>query len=162
MDIFTRDNITLALSIFGSVGTLISWLYLLVRQMKNIDIRVIEHNFTEQSILVYLLFENKSRLPIAITDIVLVQDSKTIHCEPIPTLAFQATKRVNNEIVEQIRDYTLGLPIQLETLGAKSGYVYFEVPPTGQQISSKSLTVQICTNRGKPIQKILQLSDYKR
>lgn len=157
--LFTRDNITLILAIWGALGSFASWVYTFASQRKNISVRIIENDITE-ACLFYILFENKSRLPIAITNISLLVDSKEVYCEPISTLAFEYTRRSKGEVVERIQRYTLALPITLSSLGATSGYVYFDTAPDEQLLSSRSATLKIYTNRGKAFQKKLELSDY--
>ena len=81
--LLTKDNITLALSIFGSIGTLLSWLFSITKNRKNIDIKIAGRRFSNNTnfLLVYMLFENRSSLPISITDISVQLDSTWYPCE---------------------------------------------------------------------------------
>ena len=81
--LLTRSNITLALSIFGSVGTLISFIFSVFKNRKNISIEIAGRRFSDKpsSLLVYILFENKSRLPISITNISVELDSVWYPCK---------------------------------------------------------------------------------
>ena len=62
----TRENITLVLAILGSFGTLSSWFFVLLKNRKNLKMHIVGHRFSEDnhSLLIYTMFENKSRLPI--------------------------------------------------------------------------------------------------
>lgn len=68
-NIFTRENITLFLSIFGAIGTLFSFINTLLINRKNLKIRIDRLYYIQdlQTLFVSCVFENRSRLPISIT-----------------------------------------------------------------------------------------------
>lgn len=55
-DIVNRDNITLALAIFGSIGTLFSCLHTLIINRKNLHLRIVGHRITEKNRFFFLLY----------------------------------------------------------------------------------------------------------
>ena len=157
--LLTKDNITLALSIFGSIGTLLSWLFSITKNRKNIDIKIAGRRFSNNTnfLLVYMLFENRSSLPISITDISVQLDSTWYPCEKVPIVALTETSRHNGEITSQHEHYTLPFPIFITGLGGTSGYVYFEFPESSLPLDATHLKFLVSTNRGKAIEKKLSL-----
>lgn len=69
--LLTRENITLALSIFGSIGTLITFISSYLHTRKNLKIKISRSGYGRSTpkMLISLTFENQSRLPISITSI---------------------------------------------------------------------------------------------
>lgn len=67
--IFTKENITFALSIFGSLGTLFTLIHTFLINRKQLQMRVNGHVFgdVKKMIVLYVSFANKSRLPISVT-----------------------------------------------------------------------------------------------
>lgn len=157
--LFTRDNITLLLSIFGSVGTLSSWIFTIIKNRKNLCIQLIGRRFSDDacSLLVYAMFENKSHLPISITGISVQLDSIWYPCEKIPLTTFTETTRCKDKILSRHEYQSLPLPIFITGLGGTSGYVYFEFPESSLPPDATQMTFLISTNRGKPVEKKLSL-----
>lgn len=157
--LFTRNNITLFLSIFGSVGTLASWLFTLAKNRKNLNIQIVGRRFSDDanSLLLYAMFENKSRLPILITGISVQLDSIWYSCEKIPLTTFTETTKCKGEILSHHEYQSLPLPIFITSLGGTSGYVYFAFPESSLPPDATHLNFLISTNRGKPIEKKLWL-----
>lgn len=160
---FTRENITLALAILGSIGTLTSWTHTLLGNRKNLNVRVVGQRFSEMnndSLLLYMSFENKSRLPIAITSIGIKINEITYTCTEIPIVTFQETTRCKGEILSHHEYTSIPLPISLSGLGATSGYVYFEFPGADFEFDATHLNFQLTTNRGRSIEKTLSLGRH--
>lgn len=157
--LLTRSNITLALSIFGSVGTLISFIFSVFKNRKNISIEIAGRRFSDKpsSLLVYILFENKSRLPISITNISVELDSVWYPCKKIPSIVLTETSMHKGIITSQHVHYSLPLPTFVTGLGATSGYIYFEFPESLLPPDATHLNFLISTNRGKAFEKRLPL-----
>nr|DAG82586.1 MAG TPA: hypothetical protein [Caudoviricetes sp.] len=157
-DIVNRDNITLALAIFGSIGTLFSCLHTLIINRKNLHLRIVGHRITEKkSLLLFIVFENKSRLPIAITGISFKYNDVFYPCSIIPIVALEETLRCKNEILSHHEYTSISIPLAIQGLGGTSGYVYFETPELSLPHDATHLNFSIYTNRGKVIEKTLEL-----
>ena len=158
----TRENITLALAILGSFGTLSSWFFVLLKNRKNLKMHIVGHRFSEDnhSLLIYTMFENKSRLPISITGIYVEIGNVLYSCEKIPIVTFEETVRNRNQIISRREYRSMTLPISIPELGGTSGYVYFEFPATSEQLPSTHLNFQLSTNRGKIVQNSLSLDRF--
>lgn len=158
-EMLSRDNLTLALSIFGSVGTLASFLFSVLKNRKNINVEIVGRRFSDNPsfLLVYTLFENNSRLPISITGISVKLDSIWYPCEKIPIVTLTETTRQNGEITSHHEHRSLSFPIFITGLGGTSGYVYFEFPESSLSPNTTHLNFLISTNRGKAIEKKLSL-----
>ncbi len=158
----TRDNVTLALAIFGSFGTLFSWLFVFLKNRKNLKIHIVGYRFSDDnhSLLIYAMFENRSRLPISITGIYVDIENILYSCEKIPITAFEETIRSGKEIISHREYRSMNLPISIPGLGGTSGYIYFEFPLVSVKPSSKHLNFQLLTNRGKIVQNSLPLGRF--
>lgn len=75
--------------------------------------------------LCFVYIENKSRLPIAITRIVLLSGENEVDCVPFPTWVLDDTRRSGKEIISRKSYYSMQMPIAISALGAVSGYVFF-------------------------------------
>lgn len=157
--ILTRENITLFLSIFGSIGALSSWIYTVMKNRKNLNIEIIGQRFSDDScsLLVYAMFENKSRLPISITGLSVQLNSIWYPCERIPITTLTETTRCGKEILSHHEYRSMPLPIFITGLGGTSGYLYFEFPESSLPVDATTLSFLVLTNRGKAIEKKLSL-----
>ena len=102
---------------------------------------------------------NLSQLPISITRIRLIVRCQYIECEPRPYIAEEIRDsrngvQYNHDIIK-----TTVLPICLDSLGAKFGYLAFLVPPDMLSGHETVLNFEICTNRGKAVQKSFSLHE---
>lgn len=161
--LLTRENITLALAILGSLGTLFTWAYNFLQNRKNISVHIVGHrysDFDENSFLLYMSFVNNSRIPISITSISINVDGIYHSCQEIPITTFEETTRCKDKILSHHEYKSMPLPIALAGLSGTSGYVYFEFPEGKLQSDATHLIVQVSTNRGKAIEKKLSLGRH--
>ncbi len=63
LEYFTRENITMALAIFGSLGTIFCAIYYLVTHKVKVKINVTGYRLTNTSLLLYVTFTSKSARP---------------------------------------------------------------------------------------------------
>ena len=160
LSICTKDNITFALAAFGSIGTAISCGYRLITNRKNLDFNIIGQRSDSESILLYMAFVNKSRLPISITSISVNINGVFHSCQEIPITTFEETTRCKGEIISHHVYKSIPLPFTIPGLGSTSGYVYAEFPEVKPQPDATHLTFQVSTNRGKVIEKTLSLGHH--
>lgn len=153
--VFTRANITLSLSIFGAVGTLVTFISSCLTKRKNLKISATSVTYRKDLrwLLCDITFENRSRLPIAITSIFLTINNKTIEPKLYPCCVNSYTHRIGNEVIDRKFEYNLKLPADIQQLSALSGHVLFDVAPTELENLATPVTLLIHSTRGR-VQKI--------
>lgn len=153
--VFTRANITLALSIFGAVGTLVTFISSYLTKRRNLKISISSAMYRKDLrwLLCAISFENRSRLPIAITSISATANNRTIQPNPYPCCVNNYAHRIGNDVIDRKFEYNLKLPADIQQLSALSGYVLFELSPEEIEKLSTPLTLAIHSTRGR-VQKI--------
>lgn len=167
------------MSIFSVVTSVLALLFSLygiisaqIEKHKNLWIRIDgvfpQHCPTERNgksvdtIMVRYMVFNKSQMPIAITRMRLITDKEKQDAEPRQHLAEHSTHRQNDETYAEVIVKSDVLPIRLECLGATSGYLAFLMPPDIPSGHETTVTFEICTNRGKAVQKTFVLHEDTR
>ena len=158
-NLFTRDNITLMIALIGCLGTIITGISNYFANRQNLDFRILGHLVpTGAAIILYIMFENKSRLPVSITCISVIYNGIPYRCQEVPVKIYETTTRRNRtEILSHHEYFSMSIPISLPGLGGTSGYAYFEAPEEIFQPDTTHLTFRVSTNRGKVTEKILPL-----
>ena len=159
--LFTRENITLVIALIGCLGTITTGLNSYLSNRQNLTFRVLGHLVPEgRSIILYMMFENKSHLPISITSISVFGNGILYSCQEIPIKVYETTTRKNRtEILSHHEYFSMQIPISLPSLGGTSGYVYFEAPQEIFQPDTTHLTFRVTTNRNRAIEMRLPLGD---
>ena len=147
--VLTRDNITFALALLGSLGALTSWSLVFVSQRKKIRISPLGFRSNSKGCFFLMMFENQSRLPISITRITLIDGENKFDCAPTPKVVIQKTRSHATEMVYRSSDYSLSMPISIPSLGATSGYILFECDQPLLEGSATSAVFEVYTTRGK-------------
>lgn len=159
-ELLTRENVTLALSIFGSLGTLFTFCFSYLTHRKNLRISIVsatyKPNFNRLALL--FCFENRSRLPIAITSITSKFNSVDISLNPHPNYVGNIKYEENHQIVHRLFEFDLKIPVDIAQLSACSGYVLFDISPDDLRNVSTVLNFQVHSTRGS-VQKIELMSD---
>lgn len=158
-ELMNKDNITLIIAVLGFVMSLITWVKNSVMQRKKLIGKVLGIKSYADVTFIHLLLENKSILPISVTWIALKCNDESYPCTPLPVLVFENIRKSGSEIVEIKREYSTPIPITIGELGAVNALVLFEnlrqLPPN----DATHLNLQVCTNRGKPIEMSLLLPE---
>ena len=153
--LLTKDNITFALSVFGSVGALYTFINscLIMRKHLKITISDIAYNQTVESLVLSLAFENRSQLPIAVTSIQMKIGKTTIDSVKYPAFVGEYFHKHGQEVVDKIFEYNIKLPLDINQLSASSGCVLFDIAQEELENLSTPLTILIYSTRGR-VQKI--------
>ena len=162
-ELFTRENITLALSIFGSIGALVTFVSSFVTKRKNLKINLVSYAYRKDLhwLILVISFENRSQLPIAITSISAILNGQEISPIPYPHCVSEYTHRFGLEVIDKKFEYNLKLPADIQQLSSVSGYVLLDVSPKEFENLSTPLTLLVHSTRGR-VQKIeLQLDQIK-
>ena len=144
--LFTKENLTFALSVIGSVGTAINFF----KSRKNLKLKL--HFFgsssEKQISLAYVQFENKSLSPILITDVCIIIGNVAYPCQKLPTVVQTASRKIGQEnFYHDI--YNLSFPIQIGGIGGTSGYLLFDIPELEIKSLQFPIILQVATNRGR-------------
>lgn len=151
-NLITRENITLAIALFGAIGTAINATLSLIHNRANLNIRIVKIKDYLPFFLTYVIFENNSRLPISVTSISIQIDGIFYPCSAIPEKVITNEVKRNGEILSYKETYSMTMPIEIGSLGAAAGYIYFDNLPELEQLLSKPLIFRVSTNRGKVFQ----------
>lgn len=148
---------TFVLALIGSLGTAYSVIMTFYWHRISIDCNIVEYCPSKDALIVYMSFINHSRLPISITDICVWNDCVLYSCVHTPEIVKTVSRTLNNGQTYQEAIHSASLPINLPSLSGTSGYVYFLFPQGNFEVSSKSLTVELSTNRHMTLRKTLSL-----
>lgn len=145
IQLFTKDNITFCLAVFGSIGTA----YTIFLQRRKFSLSIKYYSFKNKSLLMYVSFTNNSHLPISILNVSIVIDNVCYPCVYVPTKVIDYTHRIGKEIVGKKEIMSIQFPISLLALAGSSGYLYFDKLPDTYPDDPKEVTVEVSTSRGK-------------
>lgn len=150
MKYLTRENITLAIAIFGALGTISTWIYNYITSRKNISFSIISAFYKNSTLSAYIMVENKSRMPVCINGVTIIEGKKKAMCKQMPTKILEITNRTGSEVIDKRKIYTCQFPISLGALSGDSGYICFNLKDFNIDVS-KELNFLIATNRGKEL-----------
>lgn len=150
--------------IVAFVISVVNFMYFFVIRKKKLYVRFgkigISENFNKTSLLkIQYTFVNKSQLPISVTRIRVIIDNEFYDLDSLPRIVEQYTKKQSGTIVDSYTAKSEYTPINLAALGAHSGFFAFVIPHDSLSNDEKELTFQICTNRGKAVQKKFSLHE---
>lgn len=151
------DNITRIIAIVGFLISIYNLLSGIASQRMNFDIRVYKIKSYRDVTFLHIGIENKSRLSVSIMQIILLVGEGKIPCTAVPTLVRTKTLREGKNIVDIKQTFSSPLPITVSGLSAQSALVLFENMQELPADETTFLTVQVCTNRGRPVQMKLEL-----
>lgn len=148
------DTVTFVLATIGSAGT--AWNIIQNRKRLKLIHENTLYKKETGKLAVELQFINKSRLPIAITDVCIVINEKPISCVKEPRVAYSNAHHRLGEVL--IKDfYTQSFPLQLGSLGGTSTVLLFELPPNTDIDFSSKVSFEVSSNRGRTMEKKLLL-----
>lgn len=149
--LLTRENITLALSVFGSLGTLITFVSSFLHTRKNLKIKVSKVGYRNctKIMLISLTFENRSRLPISITSISVLINGAEIIPETYPKCVEWYSHMEGKEVVDRKFLYNLNFPVDVQPLFAVSGHILLDVPLKEIEKLSTPLILKVHSTRGR-------------
>lgn len=154
-------------SIFGVLGfiiSLINLVYYFISRRVNLEMRIIEiaprtYRNDKERIIVHYQVNNKSNLPISITDMRLIIDDDK-YCEDFNTHEILGYHHTAKDINEYVPTYNGHLPINLPMLSSHSDYLVYVVPEGTLKALETGLTFEIRTNRQMVTQKTFLLNEW--
>lgn len=144
------------LGIAGFIISLINLIHYFISHRVHLEITFLEYadrHYVKgnKRLLVHYQINNKSQLPVSITDIRVLVNNK-LYTEDYDTHEILSYKHTGKDINEYVPTYNEHLPINLDCLHSHSGYIVFSIPEDVFPEIDKGLTFQIRTNRNKVIQ----------
>ena len=151
------------LGIAGFLISLINIIHLFVSHKVNLEITMLEYAYKsgvqgKKRLFIHYKLNNKSQLPISVTDIQLVLNGIE-YTEDYNTHEVNSYHHTAKGVDEHVPTYNEHLPINLECLHSHSGYLVFVIPEDNSPNLDKGLTFQIRTNRNKEVQKKVSLNE---
>lgn len=145
------------LGILGFIISLINIISYFLSRRVNLEIKAEKCDLRDgvqgnKRIFVRYQINNKSHLPITVTDMQLVILGE-IYFEDVNTHEVLSYWHTDKNINEYVPTYNKHLPINLPMLSSRAGYLVFSVPANIAENVDKELTFQIRTNRHMEVQK---------
>lgn len=153
----STNQITFWIAVAGFVMSLATWIKDLLTQRKKLAAHVLHLKVVKDELHMHLLIENRSRLPISVTRLELIQGKVRTSCTALPSLMFRSFISSGNTVSNERRDYSTPLPYSLSSLGAMTVLVRFEDLEQTPPLDATNLTLAVSTNRGRKVQMKLEL-----
>lgn len=156
----TRENITLAIALFGALGNIINWIMNYYSFQRKITIHINKISHFGNAVVAYVTIQNKSRLPISINDISLKTNGKIYTGFHIPQLTLKIKRRTGDTITAE-REYScMTFPVNLGSLSGVSGYLFLDTSKEDSETLSTLLTFEVSTNRGNSFETKSLLAEW--
>ena len=151
------------LGILGFIISSVNLIHYFISRRINLEIKITEFALRNGSngnkrIFVHYQMDNKSHLPITVTDMKLVILDKE-YIEDFNTHQVLSYKHTEKDVNVFVPTYNEHLPINLPMLSSHAGYLVFSIPSNIVENVDKDLTFQIRTNRHKEVQKKFSLNE---
>lgn len=153
--LFTKENVTFAIAVFGAVGTARS----IFQSRKKVEFIPLGYKLNEDhDLIVHFEIINHSTTAISIVNISYIYNGKHYSCSKERAIAESIYhERMHIPCLKDF--YTQPFPLQLVGRGGTSEYIRFELPPEIHPDFSTPQTFQVSANRGKVTEMKLLLSD---
>lgn len=165
----SQDKFTLWISLVSLALSMSTWVRTFIAEHRRLRFSIQLLQAKDGTAYMRLVIENKSRLPIAISKITLLQKRSSSHlgkicfgynrtdCAFFPKEVVIRVKRIHGKYEDLPPIYSESLPISLDGLSSKSCIVLFEDIPEAIPQTATHLTLEILTNRGMTTRKKLRL-----
>ena len=141
---FTLENITLFLSIFGSLGTV----WNIVKSRRKLMFDVKQMGIVNGDLVIFSQVINQSNLSISIYDVSLRLGNQYIFCEKDLRSVGSFRHTVGNVLMRDHHQYTPEFPIVIGGFGGSISNLLFELPQGTSIDLSKPLILRVSTSRG--------------
>lgn len=157
---FFKNNFNTILSILAFIISLINLIYLILTNKKNLTFNI--RNYTLANVnkkhfyMFNVEFVNKSRLPISINEITILDNKNKYKIIKSPRLLAEKDTKRNKEIIRHQEVHSAKFPINITGLSSKQEFLVMYGP---EKIVNEKTKIIINTNRGKIVKKVL-LNNY--
>lgn len=152
-------NIALWISVISFLMSAASWVRTFIVERKCLRFSVQSFHSKGRTAYMFLMIENCSRLPIAVSQVAMEIDEKIVNCVPFAKEVITGTKTVGGRVIEKAPMCSAPLPIQIAGLSSTSCIVLFEDIPSEIPRLSTHLNFEVSTNRGRKVKTTLQLPE---
>lgn len=128
----------------------------------NYALNVFDRKNNKELLIIHFKIANLSQIPISITRIQILVNETLFDSDVRPHIAEEFTWSHGDKPYHSVVIESKILPININSLGAESGYIAFVVPRDKISDFEKALNFRICTNRGKAVQKTFSLHEDVR
>lgn len=125
----------------------------------NYDLNEFDRTNNKELLIIQFKIANLSQIPISITRIQILVNETLFESESRPHIAEEFTWSYGDKPYHNVVIESKTLPININSLGAESGYIAFVVPRDKISNYEKVLNFRICTNRGRAVQKTFLLHE---
>lgn len=160
LEFITKENVTLAVAVFGAVGSLITMIKNSREKRRNVKINVISYTSAKDKNVFLAVFENRSILPVSITGISLLLNGKEYACPFKPVVISEEIKHSGIQNLSVKKNYSFELPIVLNGLESVQGHLAFSDCQDILTESEKLVTFRVDANRGNPFLLKAQLRNW--
>lgn len=139
------------LGILGFILSVSTIVYRLINNRVNLVFKVRNYGIRSfrgfERLLIRFQIDNKSKLAVTVTDILLIVGNTQITEDHNTLLVLPVTE--SNLNCREV--YTQHVPIFLSPLTSCAGYIAFPIPSNTQLSPDKPVTLRICTNRNTEV-----------
>lgn len=158
------DSIVDFMAIAGFVLSFLIAIFTAISQRRNFKIKIFTYCHTRNRHFFFAAIDNKSRLPISITQVAIISDKKKFYCRMIPkkVIGSDPIRETNKETRELVN---LPIPIQLDGLCSTSGFLVIEDEKQELPTLSTPVKLEVSSNRGSLLKIELELGqvlDYRQ
>ena len=154
--LFTKENITFILSLIGSASAFFTFWN--SRKRLKCHISDAGYNAERKILVLSLILENRSRIPISVTNISISINGSEKTFEPYPRYVSQYYHFHGRELVDQKFLYNAVFPIALSQLGAASAYLLLALSQEEFEKLPTQMNLIIRSTRGLEQKKQLKLT----
>lgn len=150
-NLFTKENMTLIISLLGLILSISNTTYLFIVNRKNLKVtfkNYVDCSRTDKSMFFNLIIENRSRTKISISRMFLIIDELKVEFDAYPAPVFWRTEKTGERIDSSITIYSQTIPKDIDGLCSVGGLFEIENFPFKEFYNSKSLMLEIYTSRG--------------
>lgn len=158
-NILTLENISFVLGLIGTTGT--AWSLVSSRKRLRVHISNMVYRTDLKTLVIVALFENRSNLPISITNVTLMAAEKELSFEPYPRCVSEYYHKKGSEIVDKKFLYNIAFPVSLSQLEAASGHLLLDISQEDFEKLPTHLTLKVYSSRGRVQKKQLNTSVIK-
>lgn len=169
MEFINKENILAAISVLAFIMSLSTWVFTFINQRRKVKLNVEHYYQSGNGNYHFFLFsiENRSRLPILITHIYLINENQNkLKCQIMPTEVITTTLKSGNVEKTLKSIYSIQFPISISSLDGISGYIAFEDRQKVIPVLTTDANFEVHTNRGRsfllklPLNKIVDVQYF--
>lgn len=162
LNLFTKENITFIIAILGFGLSVYNFTKDIIQNRFKIDLKLkayvpVEY-YSETQFMFKMCIENKSKLPVSISRIILHINSESFDFDSVPHPAYSNIQRTGKKITNEIHIQTISVPQTIPGLGILGDFFYVITNPNILPELPNNAVIEIITNRGN---KKFLISNYQ-